>query len=69
MVTNVTWNERYRKLTSVDENGLIIVWMMHKDHWVINSLNIKYLKMERMQQRRKYDRYLQMNKHLKMDDD
>lgn len=30
----VKWNERYRKLTSVDDKGLIIVWMVHKDNWV-----------------------------------
>lgn len=26
----VGWNENYRKLTSSDSNGLIIVWMLHK---------------------------------------
>ena len=26
----VNWNENYRKLTSSDSNGLIIVWMLHK---------------------------------------
>ena len=24
------WNENYRKLTTADENGLIIVWMLYK---------------------------------------
>ena len=38
----MTWNEVYRKLTSSDENGLIIVWMLHKGTWyeeMINSRN------------------------------
>ncbi len=26
----VTWNSIYRKLTTSDESGLIIVWMLHK---------------------------------------
>ena len=26
----VTWNANYRKLTTSDQNGLIIVWMLHK---------------------------------------
>lgn len=26
----VTWNPLYRKLTTSDESGLIIVWMLHK---------------------------------------
>lgn len=29
-VNVVIWNERYQKLTSSDDQGLIIVWMMHK---------------------------------------
>ena len=29
----VNWNEHYRKLTTSDENGLIIVWMLHKGLW------------------------------------
>lgn len=28
-VTCVKWNDRYRKLTSVDDKGVIIVWMNH----------------------------------------
>jgi WD repeat-containing protein 35 len=27
------WNEDYRKLTTSDERGLIIVWTLHKDKW------------------------------------
>jgi WD repeat-containing protein 35 len=26
----VTWNPLYRKLTTSDDTGLIIVWMLHK---------------------------------------
>jgi hypothetical protein len=29
-VVCASWNENYRKLTTSDENGLIIVWMLHK---------------------------------------
>ena len=32
-VVCVTWNANYRKLTTSDETGLIIVWMMHKGMW------------------------------------
>ena len=27
------------KVTSVDSNGLIIVWMMHKNQWVEEMVN------------------------------
>lgn len=39
----VTWNENYRKLTTSDEHGLIIVWMLHKGMWfeeMINNRNV-----------------------------
>ena len=29
----VTWNENFRKLTTSDQNGLIIVWMLHRGIW------------------------------------
>uniref|UniRef100_A0A8D8VQF6 WD repeat-containing protein 35 n=1 Tax=Cacopsylla melanoneura TaxID=428564 RepID=A0A8D8VQF6_9HEMI len=29
-VQAITWNEQYEKLTSSDESGLIIVWMLYK---------------------------------------
>ena len=32
-VVVVTWNENYRKLTTSDQYGLIIVWMLHKGMW------------------------------------
>jgi WD repeat-containing protein 35 len=35
----VVWNEKYKKLTSSDENGLIIVWMMHKNFWFEEMIN------------------------------
>jgi WD repeat-containing protein 35 len=35
----VIWNERFRKLTTCDENGLIIVWMMHKNSWFEEMIN------------------------------
>ena len=33
MVRCVCWNENHRKLTTADQNGLIIVWMLHKGQW------------------------------------
>lgn len=39
----VTWNENYRKLTTSDQGGLIIVWMLHKGMWyeeMINNRNV-----------------------------
>uniref|UniRef100_A0A672PVM6 IFT121/TULP4 N-terminal domain-containing protein n=1 Tax=Sinocyclocheilus grahami TaxID=75366 RepID=A0A672PVM6_SINGR len=33
----VTWNEQYQKLTTSDQNGLIIVWMLYKE--MINNRN------------------------------
>ena len=35
----VTWNSSYRKLTTSDENGLIIVWMLHKQMWFEEMIN------------------------------
>jgi WD repeat-containing protein 35 len=37
MVT--TWNPAFRKLTSSDQRGLIIVWMMHKGSWFEEMIN------------------------------
>jgi len=34
-----TWNSGYRKLTTSDENGLIIVWMLHKGMWFEEMIN------------------------------
>ena len=33
------WNENYRKLTTADENGLIIVWMTQQDYWYEEMIN------------------------------
>ena len=35
----VIWNEAYKKLTTSDENGLIIVWMLHKNYWFEEMIN------------------------------
>lgn len=35
----VTWNENYRKLTTSDQHGLIIVWMLHKGMWFEEMIN------------------------------
>ena len=35
----VTWNANYSKLTTSDENGLIIVWMLHKGIWFEEMIN------------------------------
>uniref|UniRef100_A0A8B9CGV6 WD repeat-containing protein 35 n=1 Tax=Anser brachyrhynchus TaxID=132585 RepID=A0A8B9CGV6_9AVES len=35
----VTWNEQYHKLTTSDQNGLIIVWMMYKGAWYEEMIN------------------------------
>jgi WD repeat-containing protein 35 len=32
-VNIICWNEKYRKLTTGDSNGLIIVYMRHKGEW------------------------------------
>lgn len=34
-----TWNENFRKLTSSDASGLIIVWMLHKGMWFEEMIN------------------------------
>jgi WD repeat-containing protein 35 len=35
----VTWNSDYRKLTTSDESGLIIVWMLHRGLWLEEMIN------------------------------
>ncbi|KFO69739.1 WD repeat-containing protein 35, partial [Cuculus canorus] len=35
----VTWNEQYQKLTTSDQNGLIIVWMLYKGVWYEEMIN------------------------------
>jgi len=38
-VVCVCWNANYRKLTTSDQNGLIIVWMLHKGMWFEEMIN------------------------------
>lgn len=38
-VENMCWNEPFQKLTSSDQNGLIIVWMMYKGSWYEEMVN------------------------------
>lgn len=35
----VTWNDSFQKLTTSDESGLIIVWMLHKGMWFEEMIN------------------------------
>ncbi|KAM7060824.1 WD repeat-containing protein 35 isoform 1-T1 [Acridotheres tristis] len=35
----VTWNEQYQKLTTSDQNGLIIVWMLYRGSWYEEMIN------------------------------
>ncbi|XP_053141283.1 WD repeat-containing protein 35 isoform X2 [Hemicordylus capensis] len=35
----VTWNEQYQKLTTSDQNGLIIVWMLFNGRWYEEMIN------------------------------
>lgn len=36
----VTWNEQYEKLTTSDQNGLIIVWMLYKGR--LHTVNVRF---------------------------
>ena len=38
-VVCATWNPIYRKLTTSDDTGLIIVWMVHRGHWYEEMIN------------------------------
>ncbi|CAD7934483.1 unnamed protein product [Amoebophrya sp. A120] len=38
-IINCTWNENFRKLTTSDQNGLIIVWMLHRGIWFEEMIN------------------------------
>lgn len=35
----ITWNANFRKLTTSDQNGLIIVWMLHRGIWFEEMIN------------------------------
>ena len=39
IVRRVAWNPSYRRLTSSDANGLIIVWSLHKASWYEEMIN------------------------------
>ena len=38
-VVCAAWNDVYKKLTTSDETGLIIVWMLHKGMWFEEMIN------------------------------
>nr|CCC90607.1 unnamed protein product [Trypanosoma congolense IL3000] len=38
-ISVVAWNHQYRKLTSSDTGGQIIVWMLHKGLWLEEMIN------------------------------
>lgn len=38
-VLAVAWNELYQKLTSSDQSGMIIVWMLYKGSWYEEMIN------------------------------
>ena len=38
----VAWNENFRKLTSSDDHGLIIVWLLHKGVWFEEMINNRH---------------------------
>jgi WD repeat-containing protein 35 len=38
-VVCVAWNNAFQKLTTSDEFGLIIVWMLHKGMWFEEMIN------------------------------
>lgn len=38
-VVVTTWNPQYRKLTTSDQFGLIIVWLLHKGVWFEEMIN------------------------------
>lgn len=35
----VVWNEQHTRLTSSDQNGLIIVWQLNKGMWIEEMIN------------------------------
>ncbi|KAG6602964.1 WD repeat protein 35 [Phytophthora cinnamomi] len=38
-VVCATWNANFKKLTTSDENGLIIVWVLHRGMWYEEMIN------------------------------
>ena len=41
-VACVTWNDSFQKMTSSDDSGLIIVWMLHKGMWFEEMINNRW---------------------------
>jgi hypothetical protein len=39
----VVWNDAFQKLTTSDESGLIIVWMLHKGMWFEEMINNRWV--------------------------
>lgn len=35
----IVWNEAYKRLTTSDENGVIVVWMLYKGTWCEEMIN------------------------------
>ena len=35
----ICWNDKYRKLTSCDSTGMIIVFMKHNGNWIEEMVN------------------------------
>lgn len=45
-IIQIIWNKHFNKLTTTDENGLIIIWILHKNKWyeeMINNRNKSYV--------------------------
>jgi WD repeat-containing protein 35 len=38
-IINLAWNDEYEKLTTSDEKGVIVVWKMQDDKWVVEMVN------------------------------
>lgn len=38
-ITIIVWNDKYRKLTSCDSTGTIIVFMKHNGQWIEEMVN------------------------------
>ncbi|KAF5397437.1 WD domain G-beta repeat protein [Paragonimus heterotremus] len=39
VVQVITWNEKFNKITTSDQQGLIIVWMLYKGSWYEEMIN------------------------------
>ena len=45
-VTVLAWNEKHKKLTSGDANGLIIVWVIVKGNLTADSISARRLEVD-----------------------